>query len=118
MESPAWVDSPPRIYDVVTGFFPETSPKGTWATNPRPLLVCGTAQDPDSKTYFCRVAYGTSQSAKRFYEKDLVIGNMSLLDSLGLKHVTRFVLNSGLQMVIMPWTEKFSAHGPVIKRPL
>lgn len=30
-----------------------------------------------------------------------------MLNQLGLKHTTRFVVNSGKQMVIMPWTEEF-----------
>ena len=43
-----WERTAPRSFSVVTGFFPETSPKATWATNPRPLLVCGTATDPET----------------------------------------------------------------------
>jgi hypothetical protein len=102
-----WETSPPQIYDIVTGFFPETSPKETWATNPRPLLVCGVAQDPDNNDYFCRIAYGTSKNVNETGNGDLVVGNLSLLDQLNLKTPTKFVLHSGLQMVIMPWTPEF-----------
>lgn len=102
-----WEKTQPRLYSVVTGFFPETSPKERWAIDPRPLLVCGTAKDPDTETYFCRVAYGTSQHLDRKRPNDLVVGNMSLLDQLGLKRPTRFVINSGAEMVILPWTEEF-----------
>lgn len=107
MEDVAWEKHRPAMYSVVTGFFPETAPKETWATNPRPLLVCGVAQDPDTKTYFCRVAYGTTQKIDLAHDNDIVIGNMSMLDKLGLKRPTRFVLHSGKQMVILPWIDEF-----------
>lgn len=102
-----WQGTPPCLFHIVTGFFPETSPKKTWETNPRPLLVCGVAQDPESKIFFCRIAYGTSTNIGKAHKDDLVIGNMSLLDSLYLKKSTRFVIHSGSQMVIMPWTHEF-----------
>jgi len=102
-----WETSPPQIYDIVTGFFPETSPKETWATNPRPLLVCGVAQDPDTKVYFCRIAYGTSRNVNETGNGDLVVGNLSLLNQLKLKTPTKFVLHSGQQMVILPWLPEF-----------
>jgi hypothetical protein len=103
----AWEKDSPRLFDIVTGFFPDTSPKGTWATNPRPLLVCGRAQHPSTGMYVCRIAYGTSQHIEKAHQNDLVIGNLSLLDQLGLKHTTRFVINSGKHMVVMPWIDEF-----------
>ena len=102
-----WEKTPPRLYNILTGFFPETSPKETWATNPRPLLCCGVAQDMSDGTYAVRVAYGTTQNLGRAHANDLVIGNLGILNQLGLKHPTRFVINSGLEMVCMPWTEEF-----------
>lgn len=104
---PLWEGTRPRLYSVVTGFFPETSPKDTWATNPRPLLVCGTAEDPETRTYFCRVAYGTSAHLDKGHPNDLVVGNLSMLNGLNLKKPTRFVTHSGRHMVIMPWTYEF-----------
>ena len=117
----AWENSPPRLYNVVTGFFPETCPKDTWATNPRPLLVCGVASYPGNGLVFCRIAYGTSTNLDRADPDDLVVGNLTILDSLGLKNPTRFVIHSGKQMVIMPWTAEFfrpwSGHNtPVLSR--
>lgn len=100
-----WERFPPELYSIVTGFFPETRPKDKWAVNPRPLLVCGRAQDPESKQFFCRIAYGTSQNVHSSRNGDLVIGNLALLNSLNLKRPTRFVIHSGKQMVIMPWIE-------------
>lgn len=102
-----WVKRPPYVYDLVTGFFPETSPKGTWATNPRPLLVCGRAENAETGMVICRVAYGTTQLGKHCHDNDLVVGNLSLLNQLNLKRPTRFVIHSGRQMVNLPWTEEF-----------
>ena len=105
------------MYSIVTGFFPETSPKETWATNPRPLLVCGTAKDETSGTIFCRIAYGTSNLSWQ-REEDLVIGNLSMLDRLGLKTPTKFVLYSGKQILIMPWTQEFFQPWSTYKSPV
>ena len=115
-----WQRDQPCLFDIVTGFFPEMSPKKTWETNPRPLLVCGVAKDPEDGTFYLRVAYGTS-NLRHCNENDLVIGNLSALDSLGLKKPTRFVTHSGNQMVIMPWTDEFfrpwtGMRSPVLSR--
>ena len=115
---PAWEGIPPRTYSVVTGFFPEVSPKETWTTNPRPLLVCGTAQDPDTGVYFCRIAYGTSSHIDKSHPSDLVVGNLSALDRLGLKKPTRFLIHSGQQMAIMPWTSEFFRPWSGYKTPI
>lgn len=101
-----WEKARPRIYNVVTGFFPESSPRATWETNPRPLLVCGVATHEETGRHFCRIAYGTTQHLELAKPTDLVIGNLSELDALGLKYTTRFVTNSGKQMVILPWDEE------------
>jgi hypothetical protein len=102
-----WAKHPPAIYSVVTGFFPETSPKKTWATNPRPLLVCGTATDETTGTHFCRIAYGTTQKLEKAHDDDLVVANLSMMNRLGLKKPTRFLIHTGDQMVIMPWIADF-----------
>lgn len=104
---PDWEQVAPSIYSIVTGFFPETSPKEAWATNPRPLLVCGTAKDPANGIVFCRIAYGTTKTLDKADPDDLVIGNLDILNQLNLKHPTRFVISSGRQMVILPWTSEF-----------
>jgi hypothetical protein len=95
------------MYSVVTGFFPETSPKETWASDPRPLLICGTAKNPETGVFLCRTIYGTSQHLELAKPDDLVVGNLSLLNDLCLKKPTRFVLHSGKQMAIIPWTNEF-----------
>jgi len=101
-----WTRFPPQIYSIVTGFFPETNPKETWAVNPRPLLVCGRAQDPESGAIYCRIAYGTTQHLEKSKDTDLVIGNLGMLNQLNLKYPTRFVIHSGNHMSIMPWCER------------
>ena len=103
----SWENTAPALYSIVTGFFPETSPKDTWATNPRPLLVCGRAIDDATGMVFCRIAYGTSKVAKGSHPDDLTIGNLSLLNQTGLKVPTRFVIHSGNHMVILPWISEF-----------
>ena len=101
----AWERHAPQMFSIVTGFFPETSPKRTWATNPRPLLVCGIAKSTENGMIFCRVAYGTTKKLDKAASNDLVIANLSMLDELCLKNPTRFVINSGRHMAIMPWIE-------------
>lgn len=115
---PSWARTAPSMYSIVTGFFPETSPKGTWETNPRPLLVCGRANNPETGEIFCRVAYGTTKQIEKAHENDLVIGNISLLNQLKLKHTTRFVIHSGRHLAIMPWTDEFFRPWSDVKTPV
>lgn len=115
---PAWEKERPNNFDIVTGFFPETSPKTSSTTDPRPLLVCGTAEDKATGTYYCRVAYGTSQHLDRAWPADLVIGNVSFLNSLNLKKPTRFVLYSGNEMVILPWTRRHFQPWSIFATPV
>jgi hypothetical protein len=117
----SWEATAPRLYSIVTGFFPETSPKAAWKDNPRPLLVCGTAVDPDTNMIFCRIAYGTTKKFGKGHISDLEIGNVSILNYLGLKRPTTFVIHSGTQMVIMPWISEFfqpwsGYHSPTLSR--
>lgn len=101
-----WLNHPPQLYSIVTGFFPEVRPKEIWSSNPRPLLVCGRGLDEATKTYFCRIAYGTTQKLDNAHSSDLVIANLGILNQLNLKLPTKFVIHSGRQMVILPWNEQ------------
>ena len=114
----SWQGIQPCLYNVVTGFFPEASPKDSWETNPRPLLICGVAADEKTGLFFCRVAYGTSQRISQAKDTDLVVGNITELNNLGLKKATRFVINSGRHMVILPWTEEFFRPWTGYKTPI
>lgn len=99
-----WEASAPLIFEVVTGFFPEAKPKPTWATNPRPLLVCGVATDDSTGEHFVRIAYG-SKRMEPCGRYDIPLGNLAKLDALNLPHPTRFVL-SAKDLVILPWTKQ------------
>lgn len=68
--------------------------------------MCGRAQDPDTGMIFCRIAYGTTKHLDKAHDDDLVIGNMSMLDDLGLKYPTRFVIHTGRQMMVLPWIDE------------
>jgi hypothetical protein len=114
----SWQSVPPQLYNIVTGFFPETAPKETWETDPRPLLVCGVAKDPDNGMHFLRVAYGTTKRLDLARANDLVIGNMSMLNQLCLKNPTRFVIYTGQQMVILPWTDEFFKPWTQFRTPI
>lgn len=99
-----WVAVPPRLYDVVTGFFPEAKPKHNWSENPRPMLVVGVFRGKNSRRILVRVAYGTSQVGKA-QAYDLSIHNLSSLDALNLACPTAFVLTPGSNMAILEWSE-------------
>lgn len=99
-----WSQTPPALFSVVTGFFPETRPKHDWATNPRPLLVTGVFRKRNTSEIFVRVAYGTSRTRRIPAPPNLCIANMSCLDALNLARPTTFVISPGSQMVILPWS--------------
>lgn len=103
---PDWTSKPPRIYDIVTGFFPEAQPKDSWADNPRPLLVTGVFRNKSTLELWVRVAYGTGEVGN-VRGVCLNIGNLSHLDNLRLAKPTAFVLTPGSQHAILPWTKEF-----------
>lgn len=99
-----WAARPPRVFDVVTGFFPEEKPKINWSTDPRPMLVTGVFQRDDG-LFSIRAAYGSTEVAKvRRRGQVLEIGNASILSSIGLKRPTSFLLSPGSQHMILAWT--------------
>jgi len=100
-----WTKTPPAMFDVVTGFFPEVKPKHNWTTNPRPILVTGVFRKQATEEFFIRVAYGTSQIHKIPTPPNLCIGNLSSLDSLNLARPTAFVIAPGSKMMILPWSK-------------
>lgn len=117
---PDWTSAPPRIYSIVTGFFPEAQPKPNWADNPRPLLVTGVFRNKVSGELWVRTAYGTGEVSKA-KGHCLYIGNLSHLNSLNLAKPTAFVLTPGGQHAILPWSEEHFAPWrqfatPVISR--
>lgn len=105
---PNWTSAPPRLYSIVTGFFPEAQPKPNWADNPRPLLVTGVYRNKTTGELWVRTAYGTGEVGK-VRGTCLNIGNLSHLNRLNLPKPTAFVLTPGDQHAIMPWSEEHFA---------
>jgi hypothetical protein len=104
LSPPKWALSPPSLFDIVTGFYPETRPKdGTPAH--RPCLVTAVLLNSQTGQYACRIAYGTKnlKTATRA-DKDLIISKSSHLDEMGLPIVTRFALDEDL-IATFPWDE-------------
>lgn len=114
---PDWTSVPPRNFDIVTGFFPEARPKANWETNPRPMLVAGVFRAKNSRGIWVRVSYGTSRVEKVRWP-NLIIGNISHLDSLNLARPTAFVISPGSQWAILPWGEKHFAPWSAFQTPI
>lgn len=114
---PDWTSAPPRVYDIVTGFFPEALPKPNWAENPRPLLVTGVFRAKATGDLWVRTAYGTGEVGK-VRGTCLTIGNLSHLDSLNLAKPTAFVLAPGDQHAILPWSEEHFAPWRQFSTPI
>jgi hypothetical protein len=105
-KTPDWVSRPPQAFSIVTGFFPETKPKGD-APACRPLLVTQVLRSRRTGEVALRVAYGTSRT--KFPQRaniDLIVQNLSDLDECGLQTATRFVVAPDTQ-IIRPWTPEF-----------
>lgn len=105
--TPNWVHRPPQAYDIVTGFFPETSPEGG-TPKCRPLLVTQTYRvKGGSNRIVLRVAYGTSlkKAPHEYDDRDLVIYNSSELNQCGLLTPTRFVCDPS-QQTLLEWNQE------------
>ena len=105
LSAPDWTLSPPNLFDIVTGFYPETKPvAGTPAL--RPCLVTHVYQDTESGGFACEIAYGTThlKSVTR-RDKDIIIQNSSHLDEVGLPMATRFDLDLDCR-IVLEWSQK------------
>lgn len=103
--TPNWLDQPPAALDIVTGFYPETNPKGDKPAL-RPCLVLAVLRNKSNGAFACRIAYGT-KNLKVFLrqDKDLIIQNFSDLNEVGLPAATRFCLDQEL-IIDLPWTQE------------
>jgi hypothetical protein len=104
---PEWTARPPALFDIVTGYFPETKPKKC-GPDLRPPLVTRTLRNKKTGEIACQVAYGTSKLriGQRQFD-DIIIQNLPDMDEMGLAVATRFILDPQ-QQVILPWsTEHF-----------
>lgn len=106
-DAPDWLARPPRAYDIVTGYFPETRSKGG-SPDCRPLLVTQLLQSKATGAVSARVAYGTTKTRfPQLADADLIVQNSSDLDACGLLRPTRFVLDPA-QQLILPWSTENS----------
>lgn len=105
MSEPNWTLSPPSLFDIVTGFYPETNPRaGTPAL--RPCLVTHVYQNTETGAYACEIVYGTKNLKTLTRSgKDLIIQNYSDMCEVGLPVATRFDLDAN-KRVILEWAEK------------
>lgn len=104
LSTPSWLTRPPSAFDIVTGYFPETSP-GAKGPKLRPLLVTRVLRHRTTGDIACEVAYGTSnlKIATRQLD-DIIVQNISDLDAMGLPQATRFVLSLKAR-VVLPWSD-------------
>ena len=81
------------MFDVVTGFYPETKPTyGTPAL--RPCLVTAVYEDSETGDFACQIAFGTKHlKVAHRSDRDLIIQNFTDLSAMGLKMATRFDLD-------------------------
>lgn len=100
-----WSQHAPPLFTVVTGYFPEILPDKDRGQKLRPLLVCGSRYDPVLGHINLRIAYGT-KNMHRATTNDVIVANISDMDALGLRNPTLFVISSGAEMALIPWTAK------------
>lgn len=107
---PEWLSRPPQAYSIVTGFFPETKPKGG-TPDCRPLLVTQVLQGSKGRIAL-RVCYGTTKVLfPQKANEDLIIQNSSDLDQCGLLRATRFVVDPRQQVPLIWATDNFMPWG-------
>lgn len=108
---PKWANSPPNLFDIVTGYYPESKPKAGTPAH-RPCLVTAVYQNSETGEYACEVTFGTkSLKVHKRQDKDIIIQNLSDLNAIGLPMATRFDLDYENRVVFEwkppnfePWT--------------
>lgn len=104
LSQPKWTLSPPNLFDIVTGFYPESKPKAGTPAH-RPCLVTAVYQDTESGGYACEVTFGTkSLKTHQRSQLDIIIVNSSDLDEIGLPIATRFDLDAE-NRVVLEWKD-------------
>lgn len=100
--TPEWTQSPPSVFDIVTGYYPETKPRGDGPVL-RPCLVLRVLRSKLSGEIAVELTYGT-KNLKTWarIDKDIIIQNTTDLDEMGLAVATRFNLDDD-HRIIRPW---------------
>jgi hypothetical protein len=102
--SPAWTQSPPSAYDILTAYYPETDQDNP-GSKLRPTLCLAVLQGKTSGTYACKVAYGTKElKIIKRQTIDLIVQNTAHVHQMGLARPTRFDLDC---IATLPWNEEF-----------
>lgn len=107
MSQPKWTRSPPNLFDIVTGYYPESKPKAGTPAH-RPCLITAVYQNDEDGSYACEIAFGT-KTLKTHQRSglDIIIVNSSDLDEIGLPIATRFDLDSESRVVLEWRTDNF-----------
>lgn len=97
---PNWARSAPSIFDIVTGYYPESKPKAGTPAH-RPCLITKVFQDEETGLYAVEIIYGTKnlKSLTR-RDKDIIIQNCADLDEMGLPVATRFMMDPDCRVVL------------------
>ena len=104
LSQPKWTLSPPNLFDIVTGYYPESKPKAGTPAH-RPCLVTAVYQDEQTGAYACEVAFGTKTlKTHQRGDLDLIIQNSSDIDAVGLPMATRFDLDKE-NRVVLEWSD-------------
>ena len=111
LSRPSWAVSPPNLFDIVVGFYPESQPKAGTPAH-RPCLVTAVYADEAKAVFACEIAFGTKRlKTLSRGDIDLIIQNSTDLDEMGLAVATRFDLDSATRVVLewndtnfKPWT--------------
>jgi len=102
LSQPKWTLSPPNLFDIVAGYYPESKPKAGTPAH-RPCLITAVYQDTEGGTYACEVAFGTkSLKSHQRAGLDIIIANSTDIDAMGLHMATRFDLDMR-NRVVMEW---------------
>lgn len=113
LSAPSWTKSPPNLFDIVAGFYPESKPRqGTPAH--RPCLVTHVFENQATHAFACQIAYGSKHlKTVTRSDKDIIIQNSTHLDEMGLPMATRFDLDPENRVVLewsppnfVPWSNR------------
>jgi hypothetical protein len=103
---PAWVASPPALFDIVATYFPEHTDPEKPGLKLRPGLVVKVWRGKATGLPYCDIAYGTKRLKIAQRQRiDMIIQNAHDLAELGLFRATRFDLD--LIARRLPWTKEY-----------
>jgi hypothetical protein len=107
LSQPEWVGGPPNLFDIVTGYYPESKPKAGTPAH-RPCLITAVYRNEETGQHACEIAYGT-KSLKQHNRQglDVIVVNSADLDAMGLPMATRFNLDADKRVTLLWASENF-----------